>query len=61
MIPTQVVDITISNISKEQFNYILIDITTAISSTHFNTDCLHEQIYKYIYFKKVDVSSDAVV
>ena len=51
MNPLQIVDITISNISKELFNYILVDITTAIVNNHFNKDYLPEEIYNYIYFK----------
>ena len=51
MTPSQIVDITISNRSKELFNYILPDIITAIVNIHFNKDYLHEEIYKYIYFK----------
>ena len=51
MNPTKIVEITISNISKELFNYILLDITTAIVNVHFNTDYLPEEIYDYIYFK----------
>ena len=42
MNPAQIVDITISNISKELFNYVLLDITTAIVNIHFNTDYLPE-------------------
>ena len=51
MNPSHIVDITISNISQEMFNCILIDITTARVSIHFNTGYLPEEIYKYIYFK----------
>ena len=51
MNPSQIVDITISNISKELFDYVLIDITTAIVNIHFDTNYLPEEIYNYIYFK----------
>ena len=51
MNPTQIVDINISNISQELFNYILIDLTTMIVNNHFNTTYLPEEIYNYIYFK----------
>ena len=51
MNPSSIVDITISNISKQVFNYILIDIITAIVDIHFNADYLPEQIYNFIYFK----------
>ena len=51
MNPTQIVDINISNISQELFNYILIDLTTMIVNNHFNTDYLPEEIYNYIYLK----------
>ena len=51
MNPTKIVEITISNISKELFNYILLDITTAIVNVQFNTDYLPEEFYEYIYFK----------
>lgn len=51
MNPTQIVDINISNVSQEQFNYILIDLTTMIVNNHFNTNYLPEEIYNYIYFK----------
>ena len=49
MNPTKIVEITISNISKELFNYILLDITTAIVNVHFNTDYLPEEIYDYLF------------
>ena len=51
MNPSQIVDITISNISKELFKYILIDVTTAIVNLRFDTNYLPEEIYNYIYFK----------
>jgi len=51
MNPAQIVDINISNISQEQFNYILTDLTTMIVNNHFNTTYLPEEIYNYIYFK----------
>jgi len=51
MNPAQIVDSTISNMSEELFNYILLDIITAIVNIHFNTDCLPEEIYMYFYFK----------
>ena len=51
MNPSSIVDITISNISKELFNYIFLDISTAIVNIHFNTNYLPEEIYNYIYFK----------
>ena len=51
MNPAQIVDISISNISQEQFNYILTDLTTMIVNNHFNTTYLPEEIYNYIYFK----------
>ena len=47
---SSIVDIIISNISKEVFNYILLDITTVVN-IHSNTDYLPEEIYNYIYFK----------
>ena len=46
-----IVDITFSHISKGLFNYILIDIATAIVDIHFNTDYLPEENYYYTYFK----------
>ena len=51
MTPAQIVDITISNISKELVNYILLEITIATVNVHFNTDYFPEGIYKYIYLK----------
>ena len=42
MNPTQIVDIAISNISKELFDYVLIDITTAIVNIHVDTNYLPE-------------------
>ena len=51
MNPSIIVDITISNIRKGLFNYILIGVTTAIVNIHFNTDYLPEENYNYIYFK----------
>ena len=51
MNPTQIVDINISNVSQELFNYILIDLTTMIVNNHFNTNYLPDEIYNYIYFK----------
>ena len=44
MNPSSIVDIIISNISKELFDYILIDITTTIVNIHFNTDYVPEEI-----------------
>ena len=51
MNPTQIVDINISNISQQQFNPILIDLTTMVVDNHFNTNYLPGEIYNYIYFK----------
>ena len=51
MNPSPIVDINISNISQENFNYILIDITTAIINIHLNTGYLPEEIYESIYSK----------
>ena len=51
MNPSSIVDITISNISKEVFNYMLIDITTSIVNINFNTDYLPEEIQNRIYFE----------
>ena len=51
MNPSSIVDITISNISEELFNSILIDITTAIVNVHVYTNYLPEEIYNYISFK----------
>ena len=51
MNPSNIVDINISNVSQELFNYILIDLTTMIATNHFNTTYLPEEIYNYIYFK----------
>ena len=48
MSPSSIVDITISNLSKETFNYILVDIITAIVNIHFNADYLPEE-FSVIY------------
>ena len=66
MNPSSVVDITISNISKELFNYILTDITTAIVNIHFNRDYSPEEIYNYLCFKhdherNLDVNSMVLI
>ena len=48
MTPNQIVDISLSNISTEQFNYILADLTTMIANIHFDTNYSPEEIYNYI-------------
>ena len=53
MNPSSIVDTT-SNISKELFNYILIDITTSIVNIDFNTNYLPEEVDNYICFKDGD-------
>jgi hypothetical protein len=55
MSPSSIVDITISNLSKETFNYILVDIITAIVNLHFNTDYLPEE-FSIIYISKMEMS-----
>ena len=51
MTPNQIVDISLSNISTEQSNYILADLTTMIANIHFDTNYSPEEIYNYIIFK----------
>ena len=48
MTPSQIVDISLSNISTEQFNYILADLTAMIATIHFDTNYSSEEIYNYI-------------
>ena len=48
MNPSNIVDINISNVSQELFNYILIDLTTMIVTNHFKTTYLPEEVYNYI-------------
>ena len=51
MTPNQIVDISLFNISTEQFNYILADLTAMIANIHFDTNYSSEEIYNYIIFK----------
>lgn len=57
MNPSNIVDIQFSNISKELFDYILIDLTTVIANTYFNTNYLPDEIYNYICFKDNDTTN----
>ena len=51
MTPNQIVDISLSHISTEQFNYILADLTTMIANIHFDTNYSPEETYNHIIFK----------
>ena len=54
MTPKQIVDISLSNISTDPFNYILADLTTMIANIHFGTNYSPEEIYNYIIFQDIN-------
>ena len=45
MVKSNIVHLEISNISKELFEYILVDITTMVVHIHFNEDFSTTNIY----------------
>ena len=51
---SQIVDINISNISKEAFEDILTELTTMITNFYFDTSFTANNIYKQVEFKDYD-------
>ena len=54
MAHSQIVDINISNISKETFEAILTELTTMITNFYFGTSFTTNNIYKHVEFKDYD-------
>ncbi len=51
---SQIVDINISNISKEAFEDILTELTTMITNLYVDTSSTANNIYKQVDFKDHD-------
>ena len=54
MAHSQIVDINISNISKDTFEAILTELTTMIANLYFDTSFTTDNIYRHIEFKDYD-------
>ena len=54
MAHSQIVDINISNISKDTFEAILTELTTMITNFYFGTPFTTNNIYKHVEFKDYD-------
>lgn len=54
---SKVVNLVISNISKESFDYILKDLTTFITNTHYNKDFSIDEIYQKVYFEDNNITN----
>ena len=51
MVKSNMVCLEISNISKELFEYILVDITTMVANIHFSKDFSTANLYNCIASK----------
>ena len=54
MAHSQIVDVNISNISKDTFEAILTELTTMIANLYFDTTFTTNNIYKHVEFKDYD-------
>ena len=54
MTRSKIVDINISNVSKEAFEVLLAELTTMIANLYFDTIFTAMNIYKHVEFKDYD-------
>ena len=54
MTRSKIVDINISNVSKEAFEVLLAELTTMIANLYFDTQFTAMNIYKHVEFKDYD-------
>lgn len=54
MASSKIVDLNFTNLTNDQFEVILIELTTMIANMYFNTDYTTHNIYNYIIFKDFD-------
>jgi len=54
MTRSKIVDINISNVSKEAFKVLLAELTTMIANLYFDTTFTAMNIYKHVEFKDYD-------
>ena len=54
MAHSKIVDINLSNISKNTFEVVLAELTTMIANLYFDTTFTAQNIYNHIEFKDSD-------